>query len=130
MNKTLTRRYAFHTFLSDPSPIIVCPCHKGLINRRVGLLRNFFLFRLSSYDKNSIKHLLRPGWQKLAAFRREQKWPQNFRQARICYFHDKCVVFARNCKFAHLIQYNMQYTYMQKRVIPVIYHRKFFWIFC
>ena len=32
-------------------------------------------------------------WQKLAAFRREQKWPQNFRQARICYFRDKCVVW-------------------------------------
>ena len=31
-------------------------------------------------------------------------------QARICYFRDKCVVFARNCKFANLIQYDMQYT--------------------
>ena len=26
-----------------------------------------------------------------------------------CYFCDKCVVFARNCKFANLIQYDMQY---------------------
>ena len=34
------------------------------------------------------------GWQKLAAFRRMQKWPQTFRQARICYFRDKFVVFA------------------------------------
>ena len=25
-------------------------------------------------------------------------------------FGDKCVVFARNCKFANLIQYDMQYT--------------------
>ena len=32
-------------------------------------------------------------WQKLAAFRRGQNCPQNFRQARICYFRDKCVVF-------------------------------------
>ena len=36
------------------------------------------------------------GWQKLAAFRREQKWPQNFRQARIRKFRDKCIVFAQN----------------------------------
>ena len=33
----------------------------------------------------------------------------NFHQVRICYFRDKCVVFARNCKFANIIQYNMQY---------------------
>ena len=33
------------------------------------------------------------GWQKLAAFQREQKWPQNFCQGRICYFCDKGVVF-------------------------------------
>ena len=28
----------------------------------------------------------------------------NFRQVRNCYSRDKCVVFARNCKFAHLTQ--------------------------
>ena len=28
----------------------------------------------------------------------------NFRQARICYFRDKCVVFARNLKFSNLTQ--------------------------
>ena len=44
-----------------------------------------------------------PGWQKLAAFRRGQNGHENFRQARICYFRDKCVVFARNCKFANSI---------------------------
>ena len=43
------------------------------------------------------------GWQKLAAFRRGQKWPQNFCQAPICYFRDKCSVLARNCKFANFI---------------------------
>ena len=37
------------------------------------------------------------------------------RQARIYYFPDKCFAFARNCKFANLTQYNMQY-------IPVIVH--------
>ena len=35
---------------------------------------------------------------------------KRFCQAHICYFGDKCVVFARNCKIAHLIQYNMQYA--------------------
>ena len=35
---------------------------------------------------------------------------QNFRQPRICYFREKCVVFARNRNFANLILYNMQYV--------------------
>ena len=48
--------------------------------------------------------LIPPGWQKLAAFQLGQKWPLN------CYFHDKCVIFAHNCKYANSIQYNMQYT--------------------
>ena len=34
---------------------------------------------------------------------------RNFRQVRIYYFRDKCVVFARNSKFENLTQYNMQY---------------------
>ena len=33
----------------------------------------------------------------------------NFRQTRIYYFRDKCIVFASNCKFASLPQYDMQY---------------------
>ena len=33
---------------------------------------------------------------------------KNFRQVRIYFIRDKCVVFARNCKFANLTQYNMQ----------------------
>ena len=32
-----------------------------------------------------------------------------FRHARICYSRNKCVVFARKCKFANSNQYNMQY---------------------
>ena len=35
---------------------------------------------------------------------------ENFCQARIYYFRDKCVVFARNPKFANSAQYNMQYV--------------------
>ena len=34
---------------------------------------------------------------------------KNFRQARIYFFRDKRAVFACNCKFANLTQYNMQY---------------------
>ena len=34
---------------------------------------------------------------------------ENFRQARIYNFRAKCVVFARNRKFAKLTQWNMQY---------------------
>ena len=48
------------------------------------------------------------GWQKLAPFQRMQKWSQNSCQAHICYFRDKFVIFARNGKFANLIQYSMQ----------------------
>ena len=44
------------------------------------------------------------GWQNLAAFRRGQKWPENFCQTRIYNFRDKWVVFARNRKFANLTQ--------------------------
>ena len=39
----------------------------------------------------------------------------NQRLAHICYFWDKYVSYARNCKNANLIQYNMQYT-------PCIYY--------
>jgi len=49
-----------------------------------------------------------PEWQKLAFFRRGQKCPKIIHQARIYYFRNKCVAFARNCKFANLTKYNMQ----------------------
>ena len=35
---------------------------------------------------------------------------KGLRQAHICYFRDKCVVFARNCKCENLIQCDVQYT--------------------
>ena len=50
--------------------------------------------------------MITSGWQKLAAFPQGRN---NFRQVRICYFRDEWDVFARNCKFTHLTQYNMQY---------------------
>ena len=34
---------------------------------------------------------------------------ENMTMARICYFRDKCVLFARNCKFANSYHYNRQY---------------------
>ena len=34
---------------------------------------------------------------------------RNFRQVRIYYFRDKCVVLAHNCKFANQNQYNVKY---------------------
>ena len=39
----------------------------------------------------------------------ESKNGHNFCQARIYYFRNKRIVFACNCKFANLTQYNMQY---------------------
>ena len=42
---------------------------------------------------------LETGWQQLACFRRTQK----------CLEFLRCVIFARNCKFANLTQYNMRY---------------------
>ena len=45
----------------------------------------------------------------MATFRRGKNGHENFRQARIYNFRDKCVVFARNRKFANLTQYNVQY---------------------
>ena len=49
------------------------------------------------------------GWQQRAAFRREQKWPQKFGPARICYFCDSCFILALNYKDANLIQYSMHH---------------------
>ena len=43
------------------------------------------------------------GWQKLAAFRRTQKWPHNFCQVRFSYIRDKFFHFARYCKLVNLI---------------------------
>ena len=43
---------------------------------------------------------------------------ENFRQAHIYYFRDKCVTFARICKFAHSNQYNMQYIHVIVHFLP------------
>ena len=72
-------------FLSDPSPIIGYACHSlpnWLTNSRLVNLINVTL----ACEGN-----------------------ENFRQTRIYNFCVKCVVFARNRKFAKLTQWNMQY---------------------
>ena len=43
---------------------------------------------------------------------------KSFHQARICYFCEKCVVFACNCKFAKLNQCNMQYITCNREFLP------------
>ena len=43
---------------------------------------------------------------KISKNRRAQEWSQIFCLVRIC---NKCVVFARNCRFPNLYQYNRQY---------------------
>ena len=49
----------------------------------------------------------------------QQKWLQNFRRARICYFRNKCAVFARDCKFVNLIQCNVQYRPYKSAFIAI-----------
>ena len=71
---------------------------------------SLFLFVFpSSLERNITKNILKDfnGFERdcWMAFRLYV----NFRQARINYFCDICVVFARNCKIAHLTQYKMQY---------------------
>ena len=50
---------------------------------------------------NDTRGLNQPGWQKLAAFGEGINDHKNFRQARVHYFDNKCVVIARNCRSAH-----------------------------
>ena len=49
------------------------------------------------------------GWQNLAAFVGSKNGNENFCQVRIYNVRVKCLVFARNRKFAKLTQWNMQY---------------------
>ena len=55
-------------------------------------------------DFVGIKHDGNQGGRTWQAFGGGKNGHQNFRQARIYNFRDKCVVFARNCKFANLTQ--------------------------
>ena len=42
---------------------------------------------------------------------------ENFRQARFYNFRDKCVIFARNHKFANLTQKNMQKVHKLRQIL-------------
>ena len=44
---------------------------------------------------------------------------KNFRQARICYFRDKTVIFAHNCKFANLFQFNSQKVRKSQQILTL-----------
>ena len=50
-----------------------------------------------------------PGGRNWQPFVESKNGHENFRQTRIYYFRDKCVVFARKSKFENVTQYNMQY---------------------
>ena len=50
-----------------------------------------------------------PGGRNWQPFVEGKNGHENFRQTRIYYFRDKCVVFARKSKFENVTQYNMQY---------------------
>ena len=52
---------------------------------------------------------LRQGGRSWQPFGEGENGHTKFRQQRICYLRDKCF-FARNCKFASLLEYNMQYN--------------------
>ena len=54
-------------------------------------------------NKEELTDQVGRNWQHFGEGKKDHK---NFRQARVYYFRDKCVVFARNCKFAPLTQCN------------------------
>ena len=77
-----------------------------------------FIFSWENYQthKYIIKHspattfhpLKSQGGRTWQPFGERKNRHKSFCQPRICYFRDKCVVFARNRKFVNLTQYNMQ----------------------
>jgi len=65
---------------------------------------------LKNEDTVLLEHLGAQGgrsWQHFGEGKNDHK---NFRQALFYYFRYKYVVFARNCKFAHLTLCNIQYS--------------------
>ena len=86
--------------------LLVQPFHKVNLDAQREIFWGYWQPPLSQIWFFPRKEASQAGRQKLATFWWAQKWPQNFRQACICYFRDKFVVFPHNCKF---IQYNMQY---------------------
>ena len=81
-----------------------CFCMELFLSRFSPLLIDWFLMCWSYIGKTSVCGLTKrsPTWTALWVYKK-------FRQARSYYFRDKCVIFARNCKFANFTQYNLQY---------------------
>ena len=69
---------------------------KGYFYSHLNIFSHPNLFQITIKCNYCKQYNVSSRWQKLAAFRRGQKWPTKIRQARISYFRDKCVVFARN----------------------------------
>ena len=59
--------------------------------------------------RHQIRFTIMQGGRSWQPFGKGKNGHGNSRQTRICYFHDKCVVFARYYKFANLNQYNVQH---------------------
>ena len=95
---------------------------KFLLNRHlIGTHKNHINLNISVSLIAQLKHkegkspnssyfdILTQGGRSWKPFGEGKNAHKNFSQPHICYFRNKCVIFARNCKFANLIQYNMQY---------------------
>ena len=62
------------------------------------------LINLMILDDSAMHYRLRQGGRSWQLFVEGKIGRDNFRQVRVYYFHNKCVVFARNRKFANLTQ--------------------------
>ena len=76
---------------------------------RLRLIALFWNVRESVEDNDHVDLMDHQGGRSWQPFVEGKNGHENYRQARIYYFRDKCEVFARNHKFANLTQYNMQY---------------------
>ena len=63
-----------------------------------------------NWDALIVKMLLYLGGRSWQPFGESKKGNTIFCQAHICYFCNKRVLFARNCKIANFIQHDMQYV--------------------
>ena len=67
------------------------------------------IWTLKIYNKKKLCRPFQQGGRSWQPFGEGKNGQKNFRQSSIYFFCDKCIVFARNYKFANLTQYNLQY---------------------
>ena len=71
------------------------------------------LFFISSFSIALFLQINPPGNKKILTkaqwTHQGREWHKNFRQTRIYYFRNKCVIFSRNCKLENLTRHDMQY---------------------